>query len=1545
MANKNDNLFQRLTKIFRTGRPNVRRKVRGFSTVVAKPDAYRSSGATLFQKSLSSTYATITANAYNTAERMMRYQDFNEMELTPEICSALDIYADESCSQDDKGKVLHVYSENDKIKEVLERLFYDTLNVEFDLRGWVRNLVKYGDCFLYNDISPAHGIIRAIPIPVNEIEREENYDPNDPFAVRYRWVSKGNKTLENWEISHFRFVGNDMFLPYGSSMLEPARRIWRQLILIEDAMLVYRVVRAPERRVFYIDVANIPPNDVPAYLEEQKEKLRSSQVVDSQTGRVDLRYNAMPVHKDTPVPLLDGRTVTIEELSKELQNNSNLWVYSVQDGTNKIVPGKVVWCGKNYTANKLIKVWLDDGSYVTTAPEHPFILRDGSSKRADELAVGESLMPLYRKLSTKSDGFDIEGYETVYDPCTSTYKLTHRLVANSVLKEQRELTRSVIKQRMNTNLVVHHIDINRLNNAPFNLQWMGNVDHIKLHASTGRERLIKYNKSDRKKARVSQVNKQRNSIAAMSWYNGSELHKAHNENRRQGQKRSWETNRQARIKSICLIVPNEVVAYAFEIIKSNPKIRREELTNVIRQNKDMCALLEAANAGRKRTTKRFHVNTIVAKLARSKIIQDSHYKTFRKYAQTNPAPVNHQVAKIEILENVFDDVYCMTVMGPNNEDDRHNFAVCGLKPSSDGLTNITQVDGIIIKNSVDEDFIIPVRGTDTGTRIETLAGGQNTAAVEDVAYIQRKLFAALKIPKAYLGYDENLSCLISTTCIPTFGQTGSKNALTIKQLADECQQDPIAFAGRHYAYAWDHVKRKIVPAKIIKAWETKKTTELVDVTFSDGTKLRCTPNHPIMLRNGAGYRQASELKSGDAVMPHYTRISSKQSGDYLDGYHCYVDPDTGHWIYSHRVAGEHKYGNLKNKNVIHHVDFNKLNNDPSNLLFIKSSAVHREMHATFNKINKVYAGAGNPRFNHDASLENVAALASSCKTKGELLSISNVGPRVFGRLLQDANMSWQEFVEQYMPSASGAYRCKGYTNITYEDVAYAARRLMSTATRESVARALGVSTAVVDRRICDAGFDCWGSFKRSVVWNLNDGAILSSLARHKTFEAAFIADYRDRCGYQALLQYVRLRWGGVKKAKQHAVKFASLNHTVVSVDVVVVSEPLPVYDLEIEKHHNFAVILDGPSGTCNNMNLFENCVIVSNSKASLAQEDVRFARTINVIQKTMISELNKLAIIHLYANGFDGDDLSNFSIRLSNPSTVAQQQKLELWRAKFEIAATVPEGFGSKKFVYQNIWDLTSDQIDDMNSDRVKEKLIDAQIEAFGGDAEGGGGGSGGGGGIDLFGSGESSAGGEETPAPETGGETGEETPPPETAGEEPEEEEEPDVELLTSSEDIDDNERFKISSMSDSPIKANAYLKKLKYNKSRQRTHGASKTHMPDLAKMTGIDNPSMKDPYDMSWLKSIVSNPLGETYQRTMLSSDMEMMLRRFDKAHNRTKQAEVLIENSSDVQDEIDVIDSRAQWETSYDSIGVDETHDLDDYLQSILIERKTPDDDSD
>lgn len=354
MAPKQQNLFKRLTQLFRSG-PVIKRKVRSISQ--QGPGA--SSALEVFRRAHSDVYNS-TLSAYGSFDRMSRYSDFSEMESTPEIASALDIYAEESCSPDANGNVLHVFSENRRVQEILETLFYDTLNIEFNLVMWVRNLCKYGDFFLFNDVSPEYGVINTYPISISEIEREEGFDPDDPAAVRYRWLTQGNQVLENWQITHFRLLGNDAFLPYGSSVLESARRIWRQLILIEDAMLVYRVIRSPERRVFYIDVGNVPPEDVANYLEQAQSSLKRSQVIDKDNGQVDLRYNPMSVDEDYFLPVRGGESGTrIETLA---------------GGTNTSAIEDVEYIQKKlFAALKIPKAYLgydeDIGSKATLAQE------------------------------------------------------------------------------------------------------------------------------------------------------------------------------------------------------------------------------------------------------------------------------------------------------------------------------------------------------------------------------------------------------------------------------------------------------------------------------------------------------------------------------------------------------------------------------------------------------------------------------------------------------------------------------------------------------------------------------------------------------------------------------------------------------------------------------------------------------------------------------------------------------------------------------------------------------------------------------------------------------------------------------------------------------------------------------------------------------------------------------------------------------------------------------------------------------------------------
>jgi len=268
---------------------------------------------------LSGQWAKVENNMYSQAmyyepTRLSAQYDYESMEYTPEISAALDIYSEESTTTNEDGFILQIYSESKRIKSVLADLFNNSLDINTNLPMWTRNTCKYGDNFVYLKLDPEKGIVGVQQLPTIEIERHEagagakitvNVEkPEKPKALEFTWKNK-NMTFQSWEIAHFRLLGDDRKLPYGTSMLEKARRIWKQLLLSEDAMLIYRTSRAPERRMFKVFVGNMNDDDVEAYVQRVANKFKREQIVDSKTGNVDMRFNQMAVDQDYFIPVRD----------------------------------------------------------------------------------------------------------------------------------------------------------------------------------------------------------------------------------------------------------------------------------------------------------------------------------------------------------------------------------------------------------------------------------------------------------------------------------------------------------------------------------------------------------------------------------------------------------------------------------------------------------------------------------------------------------------------------------------------------------------------------------------------------------------------------------------------------------------------------------------------------------------------------------------------------------------------------------------------------------------------------------------------------------------------------------------------------------------------------------------------------------------------------------------------------------------------------------------------------------------------------------------
>lgn len=308
--------FGRLTKLFRsqaivTVDKDGKRKVvdtdeRQQTNLSSLRDRY-----TKLQKSFFEQAGGAQSMAYQQVRREV-FRDYDAMDNDPILASALDIYADESTLKNEFGDTLMVHSDNQKVQDLLNNLFYDVMNVEFNLWPWTRNMCKYGDFFLGLEVAEGKGVVNVTPHSVYNTERLERTDPSNPNSVKFKITEdpNGKEEYENFEIAHFRLLADTNWLPYGKSMIENGRRLWKQLSLMEDAMLIHRIMRAPEKRVFKIDIGNIPPTEVDNYMQRIINKMKKVPFIDKNTGDYNLKYNMQNLTEDFYLPVRGGDSGT-----------------------------------------------------------------------------------------------------------------------------------------------------------------------------------------------------------------------------------------------------------------------------------------------------------------------------------------------------------------------------------------------------------------------------------------------------------------------------------------------------------------------------------------------------------------------------------------------------------------------------------------------------------------------------------------------------------------------------------------------------------------------------------------------------------------------------------------------------------------------------------------------------------------------------------------------------------------------------------------------------------------------------------------------------------------------------------------------------------------------------------------------------------------------------------------------------------------------------------------------------------------------------------
>ena len=381
--------------------------------------------------------------------RIQLYSDYEAMDTDPLIASTLDILADEATLKNDMGEVLSIKSSDENIQRVLYNLYYDVLNIEFNLWSWTRNMCKYGDFFLKLEVSEEFGVYNVLPYTVYHMVRYEGQDPAQPSKVYFtidpdglassadpNYIPKSNKSiiqLDNYEVAHFRLISDTNYLPYGRSHIEPARKIYKQLTLMEDAMLIHRIMRAPEKRMFYVNVGSIPPNEVEQFMQKTINSIKKTPYVDPQTGEYNLRFNMMNMMEDFYLPVRGGDTSTRIETTKGLD----------YDGTNDIEYLR----DKMFAALKVPKAYFgyekDLSGKATLAAEDIRFAR--SVERIQRILESEltkiGLVHLY------AQGFRGESL-TNFEIKLTTPSIVYEQEKVALLKEKVDLARQMIETKL-----------------------------------------------------------------------------------------------------------------------------------------------------------------------------------------------------------------------------------------------------------------------------------------------------------------------------------------------------------------------------------------------------------------------------------------------------------------------------------------------------------------------------------------------------------------------------------------------------------------------------------------------------------------------------------------------------------------------------------------------------------------------------------------------------------------------------------------------------------------------------------------------------------------------------------------------------------------------------------------------------------------------------------------------------------------------------------------------------------------------------------------
>jgi hypothetical protein len=714
--------------------------------------------------------------------RFSKYTQYRNMDGDVFVARAMDTVAEEMSQFNSRTRLpFEIDYQNENNEEVPDNI---TMTVRAALRHWseiqdfntilfdiCRETIKYGDCFFrktsdfkrWQYLNPAD----VVGVSIDDEGKIQHYHVRT--GEKNKSGAFGDTTMMPAAgVIHFSLssmMGENG--PFGESVLFPVIKAYRHLSLLEDSVIIYRIVRAPERRVFFVDVGNMPPQRAKAYLEALKMELKQKRIPNETGGtdKIDSVYNPMCLTLDTRIPLLDGRTLPLNQLIEEHEAGKQNWAYSTDPTSGAIVPGLISWAGVTRRNAEIARVTLDNGKTITCTPDHQFPTLNRGFVEARELQPTDSLISY--ETDQKSLSRDPNrSYTRVFDHSTNEFVMVHRLVAEYFrgLNKHQEFTFSPEYEGM-PKADVHHQNYDRYDNSPQNLVWMNHRDHFLYHSQVKKEwwEQLKTEERDRITNEISSSLKayytelspeQREELSVASSIKFKKMIKQMKTDEPAKYARWRETLgavRSARAaedeffkEQLCknltsfggtqpIQVSRNTLGQLITIIKREGKNRN---TVIDAANRDPLFLEMLATDNRAVVSKKITTNKFAGKLSDKGLT--CIYKTYGyknwKHLASSVEQYNHRVKSVELL-NERVDTGCITIDGDHKYHDHHTFALEA---------------GVFTKNSMTEDYFFAQPANGRGSRVETLSGGENLGEIADLNYFQTKFLQGLRIPASYM---------------------------------------------------------------------------------------------------------------------------------------------------------------------------------------------------------------------------------------------------------------------------------------------------------------------------------------------------------------------------------------------------------------------------------------------------------------------------------------------------------------------------------------------------------------------------------------------------------------------------------------------------------------------------------------------------------------------------------------------------------------------------------------------------------------------------